>query len=526
MTCPNGSEPKPSSPSNFIIPVGEVICALYGDDSIMCQYLRGGLGQVIPNIWVNTAEFCSGPPNPPDSLSIFDFPIGWTAKVIELAKAKKWNTYCQCKKAGPVRCWVANIDPGTRYEASHYFCATSVEIKPFAKGFAPYADGVNAFVQSIGAESYYDNLTSLVYGTPEQPIPPALYNIKGDCQFCGGALPPGTPPPPPPPDPNNPPPDGDGDGYPDPVPPPPPPDLPPPPPPPQCIECPPGPVGPPGIQGLKGEKGDKGDAGQIGDIGPRGLPGIAGPKGDIGFQGPQGIPGTKGETGFSGSDGLSGPQGPAGSAGRDGLPGPKGDTGLPGPSGAPGVQGPQGEKGEDAVIEYQDYDMRIHECVDGTEVIVSQQLPIIKPDLGGSGKEMFQAIFDNLYERTKFTGCKRTSQEKPTIIGSGVSSQLVRVFYVDVQPDIKSVILLITGDLPTGLKKYRLKGVNEDECSFGHIGLATVGPDNSLPSEHVSSMSILTRATLYRIPPTKLAGKVRISLWQDLTWTMYDSGER
>lgn len=420
MPCPNGSEPKPTSPPNFIIPVGDVICAMYGADSIMCQYLRGGLGQIIPNIWVNTSEFCNSPPNAPDSLSIFDFPTGWTGKVVDLAKSQKWDTYCRCKGGGPVRCWVANIDPGTRYEASHYFCASQVEIRAFARGFAPYADGVNAFVQSIGAESYYDNLTSLEFGTPEQPIPPPLYNVQGDCQFCGGSIPPGTPPPPPVPGPNDPPLPPPGDGYPPAPPPSLPPDLPPPPPPPHCIECPPGAPGAPGAPGVKGDKGD------AGAVGPRGLPGLNGEKGDtgaIGFKGDKGdageagATGAAGESGVAGAPGADGAVGPAGATGAIGASGPKGDTGAPGPvgmsgsDGAPGLdgaigptgpqgergiigpQGEKGDKGEDAVIEWEKVTLTRSYCnAQGETVEVPITFDVLRSESGSAA-----AAYTNLF---------------------------------------------------------------------------------------------------------------------------------
>lgn len=526
MACPNGSEAKPGSPATFIVAVGDVVCALYGQDSFLCQYAKGGLGQVIPNAWVNTAEFCNGPPSTPDSLSITDFPTGWVSKAIDLAKAQKWNEYCQCIVGGNCGC-TGNWRIAYRYPNSgpHYVDKAGWEQDVLSASSVDVGDPRgNVILVSFSCSGVTQGLDAVSTGVSY--LSATFTKNDPNCDPATAPPPPGGP--------QNP----NPNPYSPPPPPPPPPNLPPPPPPPQCIDCPPGPPGPKGDTGLVGPKGDKGDQGikgEIGNVGPRGLPGVSGPQGDIGPIGPVGPTGPKGDTGSSGSQGPKGETGNTGSEGSVGPQGPKGETGLSGPPGPIGPQGSQGipgeagmvgPKGEDAVIEYQDYPFAVHQCIDGNEQVAVIPLPVIKPDQGGNGQRMMQAMFDNLYNRTRILGCKPTVNVDPTIIGSGVSSQLVRVFYIDIQPEVRSVILLITGDLPPGLKKYRLREVNEDECSFGHIGLATVAPDNSLASEHVSSMSILTRATLYRIPPTSLIGKVRISLWQDLTWTMYDSGER
>lgn len=533
MACSNGSEPKPDSPPHFIVSVGDSVCALYGADSIMCQYSKGGLGDIIPNAWVDTAEFCNGPPSAPDSIDITDFPTGWVSKVIGLAKSQKWGDYCQCKLPPPP----PPPFPGGQCDCAIYYVTTQVTATTGGQ-FGPRTDEVYGPIGGAVAKIIGNNVefklickgpvtwqgcqNSQDYGIGT--IANAVNNNVQDnysIRITNIGIHPawqdncGDPPPPPPPP---------REDEPIPPAPPVPPNLPPAPPPPgpsgppgppgpmgDCSQCPPGP---------KGDQGDTGNTGLRGDSGPIGPAGKDGSQGPMGLSGPQGIPGPAGSSGADGSIGPQGPQGERGTAGTDGLPGPKGDPGLPGKDGLPGP------KGEDAVIEYQDYEFEIHQCIDGEEQVVITQLPVIKPDLGGSGVELFQAIFDTIYNRTRTLGCRPTANVPPAIIGSGVSSQLVPVFYIDIDEDVRSVILLITGDLPKGLRKYRLQGVNEDEASFGHIGFATTGPDNSLPSEQATTMSVLTRATLYRIPSTTLVGKVRISLWENLSWTLYDSGER
>lgn len=492
----------------------------------MCQYSKGGLGQVIPNAWVNTAEFCNSPPRAPDSLDITDFPTGWVAKAIDLAKSQKWNDYCQCigdppppppfnggqcacisyravvtytfpsggvgqqtlSLVGPIvglRTRVRNSGTGTVLEAGGTICING---KP--TGDTEWLTVTSTSLAMPGFASYKFLEISRVDGMPD---------------VCGDPpSPPGNRPPPPVIGP----------------PPPPPSNLPPPPPPPQCIDCPPGPKGDTGNVGAKGDKGEQGNKGLDG------LPGKIGPRGadgQIGNTGADGIPGTNGLDGAPGINGAPGQPGSTGQTGATGASGSKGEKGDVGAQGSPGIAG---VKGEDAVIEYQDYPIILHECIDGQEVETTQQLPIIKADVGGSGQEMFQAVFDSIYNRTKSLDCKRTANVAPSIIASGVSTDLVRVFYADINADIKSVMLLISGELPKGIRKYRLQDANEDECSFGYIGLAAVAPDNSFASDQVERLSILTRSTLYRIPPTRLSSKVRLSLWQYLTWTLYDSGER
>lgn len=112
------------------------------------------------------------------------------------------------------------------------------------------------------------------------------------------------------------------------------------------------------------------------------------------------------------------------------------------------------------------------------------------------------------------------------MIATGLSSTTVPVFYADVANDVRSVFVIITGPLPTGLKRYRLVGANEDECSFGHVGFATIAPNGMFAYESEDPVTLLTRATVFRLPETSLPRKIRLSLWQNLTWSLWDSGER
>lgn len=332
MACTAGSEPKPGAPSWFFIPVRDVVCALWGEESIVCKWASWGLGYVIPSILVNTAEFCDSPPNCPDSMDIFDFAsTKWAETISDIAKCNKWSQYCQCKKKPP--------DPtkqppfkGGQCVGDNYGVTVTVEYD-YAVGYPSqgtysYSNGKTGkgpvkgveLVKTTGdpdsqgkasvnikfADITFEDALFLSARQADvntfKIISIVVYNYNNPSDNCGDPPvddePPDQPEPPPPlaPSPDN-------------LPPPPAPPPAPPGPPgppgkdaPPCIPCKDGINGKDGNDGMQGAKGDKGDSGLPGSSGAPGTPGAMGApgsKGDKGDKGDQGEPGEDAEMKFT-----------------------------------------------------------------------------------------------------------------------------------------------------------------------------------------------------------------------------------
>lgn len=501
MACPNGTEPKPGAPSSFIVSSADVVCALYGETSVFCQYVRGGLN-VIPNAWVNTAEFCNSPPNPPDSISITDFPTGWVSKAIDLAKSQKWAEYCQCVGA----------DSSPPFQGGQCPCVSyTVTIRFQDRQDPPQFITRTAFGPIVKAEIRYGTngaswglICAGIVGytgcTPNSPtyfeigggglIGPgrisfyitSVVRVDGQPDTCGN--PPALGP------------------QPDPLPPPPtlPPSLPPPPAPPQCIVCP------------KGDKGDKGDVGPVG---------LRGEKGDKGDRGDQGLPGLKGD---KGDPGIQGSPGPAGQQGLPGSPGAQGAKGDQGDQGVPGQAGEKGDPGEDAVIEFEDVPVLVPQCINGVESTIVQNVAVLK-GMNNNGAAWLQLVVDLIGERARINKCKPAPVE-PTVISSGNSSPVSPVTYIVVSSEVVSIHLILVGSIPPHIQIYKLAGEVEAEAKYGHIGEAFIAPNGNCSYEASRAQDVWTRHTFFRLSHSQLQKRLRLSLKPGLSWVIFDSGER
>lgn len=415
MACTNGSQKKSTSPDIAILTVGEIICGLYGESSLFCQYSKGGLGDIIPNAIFDVNAFCGSEPPAIPSISITDFfGTGWVEKAISAAKNSKWSEYCECKlpppepppfSGGQCNCvkYIVNAtirfnDGSTRNiqntlwgEVISVRCATAggngaCQPTYLCRGFTFNSTVCNTLKEYSAASFAGGSQT----GSPPTIAITSISRLDGTADTCGD--PPGRQPPAP--NPTIPPPPS----YPD--------NLPPPPPPPQCKVCPsiPGAQGEKGDTGEKGEKGDKGDTGVKGDKGDKGDAGIQGIQGERGADGNRGVTGDKGEkgdkgdAGLPGVDGRDGLPGSDGNPGRDGLPGERGERGEPGLSikGDKGDRGEQGIPGEDAKVEFDTVLVSYDDCTPGGELVSkSITFQVIKGD-DGSTYDLYRELFQTL----------------------------------------------------------------------------------------------------------------------------------
>lgn len=78
------------------------MCALYGLNSTMCAYVRGGLGAV-PNAFIDVNALCGSPPAIVDSIGIGDLlsPGSFLSKALDIAKGQKWSEFCECISPPP-----------------------------------------------------------------------------------------------------------------------------------------------------------------------------------------------------------------------------------------------------------------------------------------------------------------------------------------------------------------------------------------------------------------------------------------
>lgn len=412
MACTNGSKKKPSAPDYTFLSSGDLMCSLYGLNSDMCAYVRGGLG-AIPNAFVDVNDLCSIPPPDVSSFSIGDLlnPAGFINKAVEIAKASKWSEFCECIAPPPEpppfkggQCagvqYIFNykgIDSG----GNEYTSAQRVSYGPLdtKNVYTPNASGANSLQQFIIFSR--DNLGGQIqetaatqYFNPTSSIKPYSYldvirRLDGLPDNCGD--PSGNQPPPPDPDPLPPPPQL-------------PPGAPPPPPPPHCKGCPAPPAGEKGdtgatgATGATGQKGDKGDTGSKGDpgndgaTGAKGDTGVAGASGIAGVKGDRGEPGTPGSPGINGIDGRDGSNG---SNGNDGATGAKGDTGERGLSivGEKGDKGDTGSSGRDAEVEFEPVTVTYSDCNAAGELVErSVSFQVIK-GAEGSTKQLYASLF-------------------------------------------------------------------------------------------------------------------------------------
>ena len=412
MACTFGTQKKPSSPDYTFLSSGDIVCDLYGLNSTMCEYVRGGFGAT-PNMLVDVNDLCSKPPVsfPPFTFAELLNPTAFIGKVIDSVKAQKWNDLCECKSPPPepppfsggqcacslygIEVEIYNFAVGGRWDSLNpqnvFGAITGVTLEFDATD----GDTVYVFCRGYANEGCIAPVKRRLYrtGNPNQ----SFYNqvrvksitLRSGSNNCGD--PPGNQSPPPNPDPTPPPP-------------PLPPGAPPPPPPPHCKGCPPSPpgekgdTGATGATGAKGDKGDKGDTGskgdtgndgakgEPGDVGAVGATGVAGDKGDKGDKGDAGIPGTNGRDGLPGSDGAMG---------RDGLPGIQGERGDPGLSikGDKGDKGDTGSSGSNAEVEFEPVTVTYSDCNAGGELVErSVSFQVIK-GAEGSTKQLYTSLF-------------------------------------------------------------------------------------------------------------------------------------
>jgi hypothetical protein len=265
-----------------------------------------------------------------------------------------------------------------------------------------------------------------------------------------------------------------------------------------------------------------------------------------GDKGEDGLPGAVGATGSNGADGLPGAMGAAGSDGADGLPGA---------DGAKGDRGEKGDKGDKSTIAIQNittvgmgepgrailasgtasdpvYDLEIPDSMeivstlvskvvcneDGLPQLIDFAVPVVASRLNNVGA-LYVTLFGEIAKLLLKTACS-VKQLDPALIGSGTSSLDQRVYYIPIGDEIKTVIFIISGELPSSLSIYST--VNETQTKFGNLSLSVGG--NNMDSD---PGWIWTRNTVYRVPETKLAPKsIRINLKPGLDWKLYDSGER
>jgi len=105
MSCPNGSQKKSGIPDYEWLSITDELCALYGEDSWMCQLSKLNLAGYIKNNLVDVNALCSSPPPEVDSLTPEDFlggvTGGWLDKAIQISQGSKWNDWCECTPTPP-----------------------------------------------------------------------------------------------------------------------------------------------------------------------------------------------------------------------------------------------------------------------------------------------------------------------------------------------------------------------------------------------------------------------------------------
>lgn len=289
--CPYGSE-KIEEVENFVVlDVKLAICEIYGFDSWMCKAVSSGLVPNLPLALIDTNAFCSQPPPVEDSFDLTDIldPINAGAKVINVAKALRWNNYCYCKPPpAPPPPFYGGQCAGEGYNVELEFSqlqSDSVTYLPqfrqtfqlagkignpyyvvypdqesYGGWFVPYNSG-NNLLETVNTGRHSN-------GNPYSKV--AIVTVSksdGSPDTCGDPPAPVPPRPPAPPPPPPPPPPVD------------PPDIPPP-----SVEChcPPPPPGEKGEPGIPGAPGAPGPPGEKGEAGAPGIPGIPGEKGEPG----------------------------------------------------------------------------------------------------------------------------------------------------------------------------------------------------------------------------------------------------
>lgn len=100
MACTNGWEKRPEAPETDIIATSDLVCAVYGEDTFVCQYVRATGANYIPgSIIPSVSAFCAaGPPPPPTTIDATDFvnPAAIVGKILAIARSQKFPALCQC----------------------------------------------------------------------------------------------------------------------------------------------------------------------------------------------------------------------------------------------------------------------------------------------------------------------------------------------------------------------------------------------------------------------------------------------
>lgn len=163
---------------------------------------------------------------------------------------------------------------------------------------------------------------------------------------------------------------------------------------------------------------------------------------------------------------------------------------------------------------------RFVRCGTSAPVIETITLPAFK----GTEEQVinhFQSLADIESNQCVYKPANRNANE----LANGLSSPSQRVFYVPINDNVESVILVITGTLPSTLSLYSTSSAGEAQAKFGNIGLCVPAP-GSAPAQIGEPGWIWTRRTYYQVPKCNLPGKsIRISLQPGLNWLLLDSGE-
>lgn len=503
LTCNYGSRKRTDVPNYGIVSAADIVCALYGNESIFCKYVSGGLGEILPNALIDVQEFCNSPPNPPDALNIVDFfGTGWVGKAIDIAKAQKWNEWCEC------------IPPTTGEELCLRFTVAGFDGYPSCKSSGTFVYEVRGRSYSIGkgTRTMYNQAIGcacdILYidGRKIDEVFPGSIRVI-QCNGTAAPLPNQYSPPSPPVFPPDAPSPISFPG--------------------RGPAGPAGPAGPRGLtgatgaQGLQGVKGDKGDNGATGSSGPQGPKGDTGTKGYTPIKGVDYYDGQPGRDGSNGRDGYTpikgidytdGDRGERGEPGERGytpikgvdyFDGERGSTGYVGPPGRDGVDGytPKkgvdyfdglpGPKGEDAEVEFINLSVPINAC--NAEGKTEPYTAAIQVIAGNNGSESAYALtlFNQLQKVTQGQ-CPNDNveedEEKPKTIQEVIKDFQGREFF-DRADLIEARILVIS--FPRGMgRRY---GYNApDKFYFGGFAFKydAFEPERSIDWEHTHCIPV------------------------------------
>jgi hypothetical protein len=145
--------------------------------------------------------------------------------------------------------------------------------------------------------------------------------------------------------------------------------------------------------------------------------------------------------------------------------------------------------------------------------------PLLAPQI-----ELMLSLFQPLLA----TECdqRKDGDLDPLVLLSGKSDRHNMVFYVPLPKEIVSVYLVITGQIPSSMSLYKTDSTGEVQGKFGNIGISV---QTTSGWAHTGDPGwCWTRKTYYPIPEPlpSLPTAIRISLQPELSFILFDSGER